>query len=444
MKDNILIDDTIKIFENGVQEISKLKSSIIKLNDTVKELTDFDEIIDLQIDSSKVEDINKKLDITIKKYKEVLSLFENSISTLNEENKLRSINIKSGMEEFYKEVEIINENLNSIDFNINNNKITNLFKSLSDFINSIESKYKEISKKYIIIEELYKKVENLLSILNRVNNIIENSKLDKQIVNTLNKINKLDLKYSNINESIDKFNEHINKINNSFADNSVELRADKILKDMELLNETIDKRYKKIESEYNDINLLKEQINNTYKEKLESLEKKIDLLVDENKALKLAYSTREVEDNAFKDEILNLIKESMSTIDKNYIEVQSDDIENLKKLAKKGDIHASFKLGQDYYYGNNINKNVDLAVKYYKIGAKCNHSQSIKELMKIYTDEATNGNIKYQRILGMEYLKGSFIDVNIEEAIKWLTAASENGSLEAKNKLNKIKTEYNK
>ena len=34
MKDNILIDDTIKIFENGVQEISKLKSSIIKLNDT--------------------------------------------------------------------------------------------------------------------------------------------------------------------------------------------------------------------------------------------------------------------------------------------------------------------------------------------------------------------------------------------------------------------------
>lgn len=64
--------------------------------------------------------------------------------------------------------------------------------------------------------------------------------------------------------------------------------------------------------------------------------------------------------------------------------------------------------------------------------------------MKIYTDEATNGNIKYQRILGMEYLKGSFIDVNIEEAIKWLTAASENGSLEAKNKLNKIKTEYNK
>ena len=46
MKDNILIDDTIKIFENGVQEISKLKSSIIKLNDTVKELTDFNEIID--------------------------------------------------------------------------------------------------------------------------------------------------------------------------------------------------------------------------------------------------------------------------------------------------------------------------------------------------------------------------------------------------------------
>lgn len=444
MKDNILIDDTIKIFENGVQEISKLKGSIIKLNDTVKELTDFNEIIDLQIDSSKVEDINKKLDITIEKHKEILSLFESSISTLNEENKLKTDNIKSGIEAFYKEVEIISNNLNSIDFNINNNIIDNLFKGLSDFINNIENTYKEISEKYIVIEELSIKVENLLNIVNSVNNIIENTKLDEQIVNTLNKINKLDLKYSNINESIEKFDKHINKINNNFEDNNVQIRADKILKDLELLNENIDKKYKKIESEYNDINLLKEQINNTYEEKIESLEKKIDLLIDENKALRLAYSTREVEDNTFKDDILNLIKESMSTIDKNYIEVQSDDVENLKELAKQGDTHASFKLGQDYYYGNNINRNVDLAVKYYKIGAKRNHSQSIKELIKIYTDEATNGNVKYQRILGMEYLKGDFIDVNIEESIKWLTIASKNGSLEAKNKLNKIRTEYNK
>ena len=444
MKDNILIDDTIKIFENGVQEISKLKSSIIKLNDTVKELTDFNEIIDLQIDSSKVEDINKKLDITIEKHKEVLSLFESSISTLNEENKLKINNIKSGIEEFYKEVEIISNNLNSIDFNINNNIIDNLFKGLSDFINNIENTYKEISEKYIAIEELSRKVENLLSIVNSVNNIIENTKLDEQIVNTLNKINKLDLKYSNINESIEKFDKNIKKINNNFVDNNVQIRADKILKDLELLNENIDKKYKKIESEYNDINLLKEQINDTYKEKIESLEKKIDLLIDENKALRLAYSTREVEDNSFREEILNLIKESMPTIDKNYIEVQSDDIENLKKLAKQGDTNASFKLGQDYYYGNNINRNVDLAVKYYKIGAKRNHSQSIKELIKIYTDEAINGNVKYQRILGMEYFKGNFMDINIEESIKWLTIASENGSLEAKNKLNKIRTEYNK
>lgn len=442
MKDNISVDSTIKIFENGVLEINKLKSAIIKLNNTVGELTNFNEIVDLEIDSSKIEDINKKLDITVEKHKQTLSLFENCISVLNEENKLKTDNIKLGMEAFYKEVEVISNNLNSIDFNLNNNIIEKLIKNLSDFINNIENKYKDISEKYLAIEEVSEKVNNLLVTISSINKIIENTQFGEQIGDTLNKINELDLKYNQINESTQKLYRNINEVNKNFEESNVSIKTDKILKDLEVFNKNINQEYEKIELKYNDINLLNEKINNTYEERIKSLEKKIDLLIDENKALKLAYSTREIEDNIFKDEILNLIKDSMSTIDKSCTEVQIDDIDKLKELAKKGDINASFKLAQKYYQGNNINKNIDLAVRYYMIGAKHNHKPSINELIKIYTEEASNGNVKYQRMLGIEYLKGTLIEVNIEESIKWLTIASKNGSQEAKNKLDKIRTEY--
>lgn len=443
MKDNISFDSTIKIFENGVIEINKLKSAIIKLNNTVGELTNFNEILDLEIDSSKVEDINKKLDITVAKHKQTLNLFENCISVLNEENKLKTNNIKSGIETFYKEVEVISNNLNSIDFNLNNNIIDKLLKDLSDFIGDIENKYKEINEKYIAVEDVSGKVNNLLSTVDSINKIIENTRFCKKIEDTLNKINELDLKYNKINKLIENFDKQINKVNKNFEESSILIKTDKILKDLEVFNKNINQEYEKIELKYNDINLLNEKINNTYEERIKGLEKKIDLLIDENKALKLAYSTREIEDNLFKDEILSLIKDSIYRMDRSCVELQIDDIDKVKELAKQGDTNASFKLAQKYYQGNNINKNIDLAVRYYMIGAKRNHIPSINELINIYIEEASNGNVKYQRMLGMEYLKGTLIDVNIKEAIKWLTIASENGSQEAKNKLDKIKSEYN-
>ena len=427
MKDNISFDSTIKIFENGVLEINKLKSAIIKLNNTVGELTNFNEILDL----------------TVAKHKQTLNLFENCISVLNEENKLKTNNIKSGIETFYKEVEEISNNLNSIDFNLNNNVIDKLLKDLSDFIGQIENKYKEISEKYIAIEDVSGKVNNLFSTVDSINKIIENTQFCKRIEDTLNKINELNLKYNEINELIENFDRQINKVNKNFEDSSISIKTDKILKDLEVFNENVSQEYENIELKYNDINLLNEKVNNKYEERIKDLEKKIDLLIDENKALKLAYSTREIEDSIFKDEILSLIKDSICRMDRDYVDVQIDDIDKLKELAKQGDIKASFKLAQKYHQGNNINKNIDLAVRYYMIGAKCNHTPSIDELINIYIEEASNGNVKYQRMLGMEYLKGTLIDINIEESIKWLTIASENGSQEAKNKLDKIKSEYN-
>ncbi|MRN24745.1 hypothetical protein EAI30_08970 [Romboutsia ilealis] len=443
MKDSISFDSTIKIFENGVIEINKLKSAIIKLNDTVGELTNFNEILDLEIDSSKIEDINKKLDITIAKHKQTLNLFEDCISVLNEENKIKSNSIKLGIDNFYKEVENLSNNISSIDFNLNNNIIDNLIKNLGDFIKDIENKYKEISYNYIEIETLTEKTNNLLITVNRINKIIESTKFCEKIEDTLNKIEELELKYNRINELIERFDKNINKVNKDFTEDKILTKTDNILKDLEVFNKNVHREYEKIELKYNDINLLNEKINNTYEERIKGLEEKIDLLIDENKALKLAYSTREIEDNIFKDEIVSLIKDSIYSMERNYVEVKADDIDKLKQLAKQGDINASFKLAQKYYQGNNVNKNIDLAVRYYMIGAKCNHTESINELINIYMQEASNGNVKYQRALGMEYIKGNLTDENIKEGIKWLTIASENGSQEAKNKLDKIKSEYN-
>lgn len=442
MEDNISVGSTIKVFENGVLEINKLKMAIQKLNNTVEELTNFNEIIDLEINSSKMQSVNKALGIIVEKHKETLSLFENVISVLNEENKIKTNNIKLGVETFSKEVELISNHLNSIDFNLNNNIIEKLLKDLSHFINNIENKYKDINERYIVFEDLSGKINNLLNTVNSIGNIIDNTQIDNQIQNILKRINELDSKYNKINESIEKFDKNINCVNKKFENNEVLIKTDKIFKDLEVFNKNVNQEYEKIELKYKDINLLGDKINNAYEESIKGLEKKLDLLIEENKAFKLAYSTREIEDNIFKEEIMNIIKDSMVTIDRESTEVKINDIDRLKELAKQGDINASFKLAQTYYKGNDISKNIDLAVRYYMIGAKCNHSESINELIKIYKEEAFNGNIKYQRILGIEYLKGNLINSNIEESIKWLTIASENGSQDAKNRLDKVRNEY--
>lgn len=435
MNDTILVDKTIKIFENGVEEINKLKSSIIKLNDTVGELTNFNEILELEIDRKKVDDINKNLDIVISKNREILDSFESCISSLNIENKSRAEDIKSNIEFFQNDMELTIKKLQSINLDLNEEIIDKLLGELTKFIDEVDIKYKQIIEKYSLIEEISIKTNR---ILDSVNTIIEKARIDKKIDNTLNKIEELELKYNEINKSIDNFNKNLIKFNKDLEENNLVIRSSEILNSLNEFNQKINNEYDKIESKYNDINLLSDKINMEYNNKIKNLETKIDLLINENKALRLAYSTREIEDSEFKEDVLNIIKDSICTSNIYSFEDTSENIERLKEMSKKGDIISSFKLAQKYYNGDDINKNIDLAVRYYMIGAKNKHKPSILELMKIYTEEANGGNVKYQRILGMEYLKGNLVECNIDEAIKWLKIASENGSYEAKIKLDKI------
>lgn len=439
MKDDILIDSTIKIFENGVVEINKLKSAIINLNDTVEQLTNFNEILDVQIDTNKVDDINKKLEAVISKNKETLTTFENCIETINKEYEIKSNNIELGIDVFYEDVKQISDKLHLIDFDLVSKKVEEILKSLNCFVDEVESKYNNINEKYLKMNDALLKSENILMKVDEIHNIIQNSNLDVCIVDVLKKIKQLDLKYEKINHTIQNLDENIKSANQKFEDNNLLIKSDKVLDGLEKFSENVNNEYEKIQSKYNEIDLLKENIKNEYEERIISLEKKIDLLIDENKAFKLAYSTREIEDNAFKEDVLNLIKDVVNrvNISDNYID--DDSIERLKELAKKGDINASFKLAQKYHKGEDITKNIDLAVRYYTICAKNNHEPSKNEIINIYIQEANNKNVKYQRMLGMEYLKGNLVDYDVESAIKWLTIASENGSQEAKKKLEKIR-----
>jgi hypothetical protein len=492
MRDNILINDTVKVFENGVEEIKKLKSAIIKLNDTVGELTNFNEILDLEIDSSKIEDVNVKLDKIVDKHKETLDSFEDCISLINEENKIKTDNIKLGINKFLEEVEETSKKLESINLDINE-YITNKLKGINDFINDVENKYKTISEKYEAIESLGIKSDNLLETVENINKNIENADIDKKIEDSLNRVTELDLKYQSIiktietfDHTINTFDENLNNTIKSIENSNITVKSEEILDDFNKFKDNIKEEYETIKLRYNDINLLHEKIDkgidnvnskgehiflkleenlekdvtnrevieeikksniSAMEEKIKLLENKIDSLIDENKALKLAYATRDIEDTEFKKEIVNLIQDTMS---KNYIpsvnnstlsKSQSTNIERLKELAKQGNVESSFILANKYYKGEDVNKSIELAIRYYMIGAKDNHIPSKNEIIKIYEEEASKGSAKYQRMLGMEYLKGDLVTENLDEAIKWLSMASENGSQEAKNKLNKIKNQ---
>ena len=85
-------------------------------------------------------------------------------------------------------------------------------------------------------------------------------------------------------------------------------------------------------------------------------------------------------------------------------------IDLLTKAAKQGHIEAQISLGYRYYYSDGVDKNIDLAVKWWQKAAE-------------------QDSIDAQYILGYHYDDGS--GKNIDLAVKWYRKAAEKGDDDA-------------
>ena len=125
------------------------------------------------------------------------------------------------------------------------------------------------------------------------------------------------------------------------------------------------------------------------------------------------------------------------------------DVQSLKKKAQKGDIQSQSHLG-DYY--NYTEKNYGLAKVWYKKSANNGSTEAMHQLGLLYIwsentrekgvywleQAANSGVVQSQYILGYEYLTGTKISINDDEALKWLTMAAHNGHASAQYELGRM------
>jgi TPR repeat protein len=133
-------------------------------------------------------------------------------------------------------------------------------------------------------------------------------------------------------------------------------------------------------------------------------------------------------------------------------EDQIKKIQNLESKADKGDSSAQYELGEIYYIGDGVSKNLPKAFILFSKAAEMGLPEAQYSLGYIYKngigieiDEkksvqwfeaaAKNGVIIAQYNLGMSYLNGIGTDVDLIKAYAWLKIAREHGTADAQNSL---------
>lgn len=124
----------------------------------------------------------------------------------------------------------------------------------------------------------------------------------------------------------------------------------------------------------------------------------------------------------------------------------------IASLAEQDRADAQFYLGECYYNGVVVSKNVAEAVKWYRKAAEQGYAEAqydlgicyeegygvakdMFEAFKWYRKAAEQGHAKGQFELGESYYRGRGVSVNDHEAVKWFRKAAEQGHAEALFKL---------
>lgn len=480
------LNSSIKELNNTAGTLDKLESYLDIGNELDEKIKSLKKEINMTVEESKKclnnfqyttravdkenNDFIKRINLQIYKFEEEVSNIKENLSGINYEFETningsitRSIeNLKSGLDEKYfkiadeyenisivsNEIELLKEKIDEVHQRMQSHDITDKTIGYLNEIKDVKNKYIEIGDCLEYIDNTVNKFDVSISKLNKniENNIIKNNS-EEIMSKLLNLQNNLQTSYDNFNKEYLNISE-ASKILYSYIDdidekfNSNIKKIDKVF-DNRITNEDL-------MAEIKNVNM------NSVEDRIFMLEKKIDYLIEENNKLKEVKNNHQNIDNEFKKDVINQvsvntskeyeslnstytqnvtfqnqnIKERSKYIDKKIYKYE--EIEELKREAKLGYVESSYKLGEIYYNALGVEKNLDISISYFLIGAKKNYNKSKYQLIKIYKEEAEKGIGKYQKLLGMEYCNGVMIEKDIKKARYWLEQAYKNGKEEVK------------
>lgn len=110
----------------------------------------------------------------------------------------------------------------------------------------------------------------------------------------------------------------------------------------------------------------------------------------------------------------------------------------LEKYAKSGDAQAQYEVGCAYQKGDGVDRDIKTAAEWYMLAGDQGHEKAMDKFHSFYSKElekrAKSGQARAQYELGNCYYQAKEIDRDAEEAAEWYKKAMDQGYEEAKEK----------
>ena len=141
------------------------------------------------------------------------------------------------------------------------------------------------------------------------------------------------------------------------------------------------------------------------------------------------------------------LSETRNLISKIKKEYEQFDLNELLIRAETGEAQAQYLLGLKYYQGEEVGKNINLALEWFYQAAL----QGVVEAQNLVfiiqnqaklSKKAQEGNAQAQYLLGLMYYEGKEVEKDLQTALHWVKCAEKQGLLEAQALIVEIEKEY--
>lgn len=121
-------------------------------------------------------------------------------------------------------------------------------------------------------------------------------------------------------------------------------------------------------------------------------------------------------------------------------------LDRLERAARKGDIEAIHQLGCHYAFGDEANRDYNIAAQYFELSADSGHSESARLLANLYAEgkgvrrdydkaftylgrAAMKRNAMAEYDIGYMFMNGIGVRRDFDEAEKWFRLAKADGDM---------------